>query len=896
MKPLKLELQAFGPFVEKQVIDFEKLSEKGTFLIKGSTGSGKTTIFDAMLFALYGESTGEVYLKNVSTRGKGKGGKIGRNDLEDWRCTQAPPELDTFVSFSFETHGHKYVFKRILRQKTVNLAASYEAGEIDEDGNVIPFFENPKDGALSDKAEELIGLTKEQFRQVVFLPQGQFERFLIAPSDEKEGILKKIFGTERWSAYSERFYENAKSRVDALKTEKTEIDNSLSEAGVGTLEELARLITELGEEKTVAEEAHKAFEGEKKQEDLNRDMRLAERFKPLHELEENRETLASQKKEIDEKREAYSLAEDAETVRAVISDHEKAANELDRRENALRDSKAGLPDAEEKVKKAQEEKEGHDANSPVEELQKRIGEYETKRPFYERYRELEAAFRIADEEKTAASEDADVAEARKKEADKAAEEAIKAFEDADKEARDYRERYALGIYGEIAEQLVDGKACPVCGSETHPAPAAKIPGSVSKEDVNLKEEERESAKRGWDSAETSRKSAVDDWESKKKVLEEKGLAYASAKSDLDAASENLIEGVSDTDALNGLIEKCRTGITEYSEKSEELADRLTDAIKAQSGLVQRITQETEERDAAKSILDDVSEKLEAALKEKGYAGISEAKEALRSEEERRLLHKEIVEYETKCKDNERDLSAKRRELEGETEPDASSFDERQKEISAEMNEYNRTHSAICSRIEELTNKKDRLDKKNGHYLSEIGEAESDLSFARTLRGDSSIGLQRYVLAVMFEQVIGYANEMLANVHGGRYRLCRTDERGSKNKRGLELKVHDSRSPDKVGRNVSMLSGGEKFLVSLALSIGMSTVAQKTGVRIEALFIDEGFGTLDDESIADAMMILESVRQSSGMIGIISHVQLLESVIPTHLEVVKTDKGSYVELK
>ena len=135
--------------------------------------------------------------------------------------------------------------------------------------------------------------------------------------------------------------------------------------------------------------------------------------------------------------------------------------------------------------------------------------------------------------------------------------------------------------------------------------------------------------------------------------------------------------------------------------------------------------------------------------------------------------------------------------------------------------------------------------------------------------------------------------MLEKVHGGRYRLYRSDDKGAGNKRGLELKVYDNRSPDTDGRSVTMLSGGEKFLVSLSLSIGMSTVAQKTGVQIDALFIDEGFGTLDDGSIHDAMDILESVRKSSAMIGIISHVQLLESNIPTHLEVIKTKEGSAI---
>lgn len=171
-----------------------------------------------------------------------------------------------------------------------------------------------------------------------------------------------------------------------------------------------------------------------------------------------------------------------------------------------------------------------------------------------------------------------------------------------------------------------------------------------------------------------------------------------------------------------------------------------------------------------------------------------------------------------------------------------------------------------------------------------------MEFAKKLRGDSGIGLQRYVLAILFQQVIGEANRMLGKVHGGRYHLYRSDDKGKGNKRGLELKVYDNRRPDTEGRSVSMLSGGEKFLVSLALSIGMSTVAQKGGVQIEALFIDEGFGTLDDSSIHDAMEVLESVRRSSGMIGIISHVQLLESNIPTHLEVVKSGSGSCLRME
>ena len=235
----------------------------------------------------------------------------------------------------------------------------------------------------------------------------------------------------------------------------------------------------------------------------------------------------------------------------------------------------------------------------------------------------------------------------------------------------------------------------------------------------------------------------------------------------------------------------------------------------------------------------------------------------------------------------------RQALAGLEEPDTARFDARQAEITEENNTYAKRGAELQAEIARLTKKRSLLQEKWAHFEAEIGEAENDLAFAKKLRGDSGIGLQRYVLAILFNQVIGQANQMLEKVHGGRYRLYRSDDKGAGNKRGLELKVSDNRSPDTQGRSVAMLSGGEKFLVSLSLSIGMSTVAQKTGVQIEALFIDEGFGTLDDSSIHDAMDILESVRRSSGMIGIISHVRLLESNIPTHLEVIKTNGGSTI---
>ncbi|MCF0230040.1 MAG: SMC family ATPase, partial [Parasporobacterium sp.] len=188
---------------------------------------------------------------------------------------------------------------------------------------------------------------------------------------------------------------------------------------------------------------------------------------------------------------------------------------------------------------------------------------------------------------------------------------------------------------------------------------------------------------------------------------------------------------------------------------------------------------------------------------------------------------------------------------------------------------------------------EKLADLQKEYDTGYKQAADDVAFAKTLRGDASVGIQRYVLAVMFQSVLDEANRMLQNVHEGRYRLVRVDDKGKGNKRGLELKVYDALSAVDEPRNVSLLSGGEKFLVSLALAIGMSAVAQHGGTKIDAMFIDEGFGTLDENSIEDAMSVLGSIRDDNGIVGIISHVQLLRDAIGNKLEVVKTGQGSHI---
>lgn len=882
MKPLRLELQAFGPYPGKEVISFEKLAEKGIFLIKGPTGSGKTTIFDAMTFALYGGSSGD----NAAN-------KFGRNDLEEWRCNQAERSAATYVSFTFSSHGKTYQFTRRMVPKRKNLSPEYAAGEIDEHGVLIPFFENPRKDDLTAKATELIGLTKEQFRQVVLLPQGQFERFLVASSTEKESILKKIFETQKWEGFAQAFYDTAASRKAALDDEKRTVMVSLAEERAASLPELEERIAELEAQTAQNEENHLAFDGKQKQAALNADFRLAEQFKPLHDWEKQLAQLDSRAAQMQAINAQYLRSEKAEALRPIIAEFEEAAAQRVRRESALLKLKQAKPQAERNYADALARKAQLDQASPVEHLQVRIGAYEAKRPFYQTQQELDLRFEAADRSCRLQERNAAKAQADFETAAKAALDSMRRFEEADFTARDCRSRYYAGIYGEIAAQLIPGAPCPVCGGTDHPAPARRAAGSIRKEDMELAEKRAETAKKNWKTADDLRAKADSFRSHQAEALTAARQSRSEALAALQSAQDNLIPGIADEHALTMAVQALRKEIQQYTQQQEALQKAQEDAAAALQELTTQIVTSSQELAQVEEKLDTLRRNLDIALTDAGYTDYRAAKADLLTPERRSSLHRSLVEYESSRKTAAEKLEQLRIALEGLEEPDTAGFPLRQKQINEEMTGYARRASELGTNIQRLKAKQKSLAAKWEHFSAGIQEAEDDLAFARKLRGDTGVGLQRYVLAIMFNQVIGEANRMLQKVHNGRYHLFRSDDKGSGNKRGLELKVHDSRSPDSEGRSVAMLSGGEKFLVSLSLSIGMSTVAQRTGVQIEALFIDEGFGTLDDSSIRDAMDILESVRRSNGMIGIISHVQLLESNVPTHLEVVKSASGSTI---
>lgn len=900
MKPLFLEMQAFGPYINKQKIDFEELGKDGIFLIRGKTGSGKTTIFDAMTFALYGGSSGDEEKKT---------GGVGRNNFSEWRCRQAEDHVDTIVSFTFMEGGKKYNFKRCLVRKRTNFSEEYSAKLILSDGTEKELFENPKKADLNAKAEEIIGLSKEQFRQVVLLPQGQFERFIVADSGEKEQILNKLFNAERWSAYAEEMYITASNKMKDLDDKKNRVKNILEDVSVMTeligeerltavssVADLDEYLKALKEGKKSLEEQYKSFNVEEKEAQLDADRDLARKFKDLHNLENSDKELEEQRSAYDIKRNEQQNATEVDYFRVPISEYEAAEKALNDRKNDhknLLDQLPGFKKASEDAEKALDD---YKKDSPVQANTTKIGELQAKTHAYEEAGilklEADRLYVKRCESEKALQKAEEETEKTKKEAAKMKE----AFDSEEAKAKEYRDRYYNGIYGEIASDLEEDKPCPVCGNTHHPDLAKKTDDSISKDKVDEQEQIAKDARAEWDLAEGKHRSSEEKLKTLNSVFNDDNNVYLQAKASYEKNMESLIEGIEDLEALKKEI----STLNQANRTFEEEAKRLTDlASKARSTFEEQTTligKALSEIHNAQAYFDDKKFVLDKLMHEKGYSNIDEIKSKMMKPEELKDLTSEIAAYDEQCSSNKKAVLEAKEGLKDKTEPDASKFEERKSAIDAMKDSYSKKTASFEDEIKDISNKENKLSKLWQEYNDNISQAKSDLDFAKTLKGSTGLGLQRYVLAIMFDQVIGEANVMLSKVHGGRYQLFRSDDKGTGNKKGLELKVFDRWSPeDKEGRSVRMLSGGEKFLVSLSLSIGMSTIAQKTGMKIDSLFIDEGFGTLDETSINDAMEILESVRKDNGLIGIISHVKLLEENIPTQLEVVKTDKGNYIKV-
>lgn len=888
MRPVSVRFKCFGPYMQEQYVNFEELERDGIFLICGETGAGKTTILDAMCYALYGKSSGGL-----------------RGGLEVMRCALADSDDDTLVEFVFDSGGKRYRFTRSLKYKTEknkksrNLNDYHNCMELDGDRE-IPIIEKEQDRYVTQKAQELIGLDYDQFRQVIILPQGQFERLLVSDSEHKEEILVSLFHAQRWQKIASEVYERVNARDTKLKEERRNMDAQLHQYGCENLTQLEekceqqrKALEDLLSRTQQAEQALEAAKQEKEKAILEN-----EKFQELNRRQTHLNALESQQPYYAREEAVLADADQAESIRPQYQQYQTACAAVQRAAKTLEDAQTTLQKKQKALEEVLQTQQKHEKDrGAMDNSRQQILQLQNARQAYEVLEERKAAVNAARMLLKTAQQKAEEAQKVFDQRSAALQKAVDGQNAAISGYQNIQEQYLLGIGATLARELKPGEPCPVCGSTEHPQPAQQEQTHVTEADMNRALKFMNDAGEAVSKALNSRTAAEQEKQRAEQALAEAMRQTDVARTAYDEALSHRLEGIETeqqrADQLNLLQKK----VQQYDMAERELQTKLTGAMGAQEAAQQMADAAKRDLEQTQSVCEENQTLWQQALAASGLETLQRYLAADMEPEEKQRRSRQLHQFRGQLVSARKAVDEQLQEVADKTAPDLQGVTAQQTEAENSHRSCVTAQTLAAKQLEDMTRSFEKLSEQLQVYEAQRAVVESDLLFARRLRGDSGVGLQRYVLGVMMTSVTVEANRLLAGVYRGRYRLYRTDEiSGRKKKGGLELEVYDSHTNQR--RSVTTLSGGEKFLVSLSLAIGLSTVvqAQGGGIRLEAMFIDEGFGSLDRESVTDALDVLQGVRRGSGIVGIISHVEQLEEVIPTRLEITKGKKGSMCTLR
>ena len=827
--------------------------------------------------------------------GKASGGT--RGEISDMRCKLATKDDITRVEFVFETGGHRYKFLRTLRVARTNETEEHQCMEYLGD-EWTPLLANAKKSAVNAKAEEIIGLTYDQFRQVIILPQGQFERLLTSKSDEKEEILTKLFHAERWERAVQEVSDRVSSRDAALREKLEQFTAKLSDYRCANLEELAQKETDDAaqlEDLKKQAKAAEAVAAEKKQ--LQKQALLdSQEFGELARREEKTAALQKREASIIEEEKLLGLVDAAEGLRPAHEAYAQAKTTLEAAKTAAATAQEKLEKAQKEADAARGARAAHEAGrANYDEAKARLVLLNNARELYATLAEKEQhrdAVLAQWQEKVDAREGATRAFEK---ADEAWKKALKLLEEAREAYQQGQAVYLQSIGGILAQKLVQGEPCPVCGSREHPAPATVAEGHITDSELDALGKAESQAIKDEMTTRTARTEAEQAKGQAEKALGDVISELAAAKAACESAEAGKLTGIDTAEELESAIGAASTAIANF-EKAEadtaaakQAAETAEKLARADADRLQKDLEKAQTEEAAKAAA------WEAALADSSLLDEEQFAAACIDPTERQRRQRECTEFRTELKNAVKAAEEKRTALEGKTAPDLAAIEATVNEAEETVRQMQTSVVLAEKALGDMRTELQDLKARKETYDADRIAVDKDLEFAKRLRGSAGVSLQRYVLGVRFGAVTAEANRLLETVYGGRYQIHRTDEAsGRTHKKGLELEVYDTIQNQR--RSVNTLSGGEKFLVSLSLAIGLSAVVRAGGggVNMEAMFVDEGFGSLDDKSVDDAVSILQSIRQNSGaVVGIISHVGRLEETIPTKLEVIKGKEGSTI---
>ena len=1020
MKPISLTIEAFGPYRDSVTLDFNELQDHSMFLIAGPTGAGKTSILDAMVYALYGEPSGEVRKTDAI-----------RSDF-------AEPHRMTRVDFSFAIGDAQYRVERLPKQM---VAKKRGTGMREQNASATVY--EMKDGewkviatsaaAIRDTIQQIIGFRKDQFLQVVLLPQGEFRKLLVASTSEREELLHTLFRTELYRKLQEALktaYDEAKAGIEENLTKQTTFIQSIPRDGATpmvTIEHVRELLANRGSHRDALA--------------IDRDeaVTVVEQFNvlrnqwSLYNQAQQSLTEATSKFDIVKARETerVNLSEKVQFLNSLAPTHELYKQYIEK-QAVLKTLEQALSDAEERVKLATQ----HEASclevysglegqaesiqakrttlAQFQQQSKKFDELDVlKKEFSTLYSHLEeldckkSEDALVKQRELVKTLEADLEALRKQLQDnnkfledtpiiqeqlndlhrysELLEEISKVQKEIDDKgqtlasldetvqvAKVHLERLEHlmqeGRAFELVHLLVDNEPCPVCGSTEHPQLAAKPEIYPTKDEIEKARTARDVALQKQASEVGQQKTLVTRLDELTKQVD---AQVSTLKLSIDGFSErnfvsvqqNLLAKMERLTALRGDSELLSKTIADNEQKLKVARDKLATLELAHNELLKNL-HDLEIR------ISSVQANIDALSKTLPTTNIAAWQKQLES------LDSDITVYDEQVKVGKTNLDAAREQLNakrGRLETLSSQVKEETKNLNLMYKNYTQSLQAISlseddfvealrdikeietyriqlHALDEAFNKaqavydaalktsetvvkpsdtvsdeiyaiavehRDNLvgnlaawDKETKHIettlnsLEELetamGEAREKVKFLSRLndlanggeQGYKNVTFERYVLGAILDEVVYAANLRLQKMSRSRYSLERSDYTGGgRGKQGLDLAVMDAFTGQ--SRPANTLSGGETFLASMALALGLADVIQSYagGIHMDTMFIDEGFGTLDPDTLELAMETLVQLQSSGRLIGMISHVPELKSRIPAHLEVIRGDDGS-----
>ncbi len=918
MRPLKLVMTGFESYKDRTEIDFENLGAKGLYLITGDTGAGKTTIFDAITFALYGEPSGS------------------DRKPEMLRSHFADEKTPTIVELDFEAKGKKYHIKRnpdyerkALRGEGLTREAANAELSFPGDVQGRP----PVSGVskVNAEIENILNLKREEFCRIAMIAQGRFQELLLSKRDLKEKLFRELFHTEK--------YERLQFQ---LKSDKSEADKACNDLKLRLSEALARIEVNENDDDAALIEQIKKTEYVKEDEIITLqsfskkdEKRLEEVLKEISEIEKklektNAELQRGQARQnledqclLAEKQQNQKMSELEKLTLAMDAAQKEAEEvpELEKEETLLEaslkdyreiaEAEAGLKKLADEIAFDEQKLQTNEEEKKLleDKLEKSKAELSALKEAGNKIGSLNSALEKIGEEEIAIKEIEELLKELSCDKEELAEAQLKAktaIEKADQLQKTYAEKlrlFNLEQAGILAESLKEGQPCPVCGSLEHPDPAAKSSEAPSQKELEDSQKEADAA------GKLSTELAAD--------ASGKCKAVEKEEEQLNKQILKYFEGLtSESQLLNQKINERKELLKQESDKTkQQLAKEEADKNRRNEIENALPQQEAEIRKLSENL-------VQLTSKISGDKGKFKEGEKNLNEKKNGLKYKTLKEAEEKNQSLREKITGLNKNLERARENKLSCDNEiaglkgqiegLKKQLKeskpVDMEKLNDEKNSLSQKKFDLGQQRDWINKRSAVNQESIKTIEvlvpeikkarkrydmisalSDVAAGSNRGSKGKPSLETYVQMQCLDQINRRANLRLKKMTENKYELRRRiEEDGSE--LGLDLNVKDFYTGRE--RNVQTLSGGEQFQASLSLALGLADEIQDNagGIKLDAMFVDEGFGTLDSETLNKAMRALEDLSQGEKLVGIISHVEELETRIPKKICVKKDASG------